>query len=129
MHVCFSSRSAPQTSYETNTLFVSQLPLNLDENAIRTLFTEAGGVKDVRLIRNGKLGASKGYGYVEMADEVPTTHTHTHYTLHTQHRDTTHHRDSTQRHETQKHTTQNSRHHSRPPAHAPLSVGLADRGA
>eukprot|EP00923_Selenidium_pygospionis_P038632 GHVN01067272.1.p1 GENE.GHVN01067272.1~~GHVN01067272.1.p1 ORF type:complete len:1435 (-),score=228.76 GHVN01067272.1:3-4307(-) len=58
--------------YEPHTVFVSNLPLNSDNNALQKLFDDGGSlkgrVKDVRLKVDSE-GACKGYGYVEFLDD------------------------------------------------------------
>ncbi|CAG7734522.1 unnamed protein product [Allacma fusca] len=57
---------------DSRTVFVSNLDFSVDENDIRTFFTDVGDVEEVRLVKNF-LGKSKGYAYVvfSSADSVP----------------------------------------------------------
>ncbi|KAH3887201.1 squamous cell carcinoma antigen recognized by T-cells 3-like [Dreissena polymorpha] len=56
------------TSLEKNKLFVKNLPFTCTEDVIRTMFSEHGEVRSVRLVTY-RSGASKGLAYVEFADE------------------------------------------------------------
>ena len=50
-------------------LYVGNLPYDIDEAEIRKVFSEFGQVRGIRVIENRSNGKSKGYGFVEMADE------------------------------------------------------------
>ncbi|XP_053375966.1 squamous cell carcinoma antigen recognized by T-cells 3-like isoform X2 [Mercenaria mercenaria] len=56
------------TSLEKNKLFIKNLPFTCTEEALRTLFSQHGEVKHVRLVTY-RSGAPKGLAYVEFADE------------------------------------------------------------
>lgn len=59
------ARDAPA---EGDTVFVGNLSFNVDENQLRKIFEEVGGVKDVRLaIRDGQ---HRGFGHVEFEDSA-----------------------------------------------------------
>ncbi len=47
-------------------LYVGNLPFDTNEEEIKTLFSEAGAVKSVVLIKDKFSGQSKGFGFVEM---------------------------------------------------------------
>eukprot|EP00127_Corallochytrium_limacisporum_P002326 Clim_evm114s109 gene=Clim_evmTU114s109 len=53
-------------------VFVGNLPLDAEEEDLRTLFAEAtkSMVRDARVIRDRKLGIGKGFGYVTFNDAV-----------------------------------------------------------
>ena len=45
-------------------LFVGNLPFNLEEEELREHFEEFGTIESVRLIRDKATGVGKGFGYV-----------------------------------------------------------------
>jgi RNA recognition motif-containing protein len=54
-------------------LFVANLGFNIDDDALSTLFTEAGiNVVSARIVRRqyGRPRKSKGYGFVDVGDEA-----------------------------------------------------------
>ena len=53
----------------TKTVFISNLNFKKKEADLYDLLSRAGNVKDIRLAK-GQKGMSKGFGYVEYADEV-----------------------------------------------------------
>jgi len=50
-------------------LYVGNLAFSTDENSIEGLFTEAGPVQSVNLMRDRATGQSRGFAFVEMASE------------------------------------------------------------
>ena len=50
-------------------LYVGNLPFNASEDELKELFGQAGGVKAVTLINDRVSGQSKGFGFIEMADQ------------------------------------------------------------
>lgn len=50
-------------------LYVGNLSYETDTNRLQTLFGEAGAVTDAVVIMDRQTGQSKGFGFVEMADE------------------------------------------------------------
>lgn len=50
-------------------LYVGNLPFDTSEEDIKTLFSEAGEVKSVVLIKDKFSGQSKGFGFVEMGNQ------------------------------------------------------------
>lgn len=50
-------------------LYVGNLPFDTSEEEIQTLFAQAGEVKSVLLISDRISGQSKGFGFVEMANQ------------------------------------------------------------
>jgi cold-inducible RNA-binding protein len=51
-------------------LYVGGLPYSTTEDAIRTLFSEVGDISSVRLIMDRETGQSKGFAFVEMANDA-----------------------------------------------------------
>ena len=50
-------------------LYVGNLPYRMTEEELTNVFSEAGEVADVAIIVDKETGRSKGFGFVEMADE------------------------------------------------------------
>jgi cold-inducible RNA-binding protein len=50
-------------------LFVGNLSYNTEETSLQDLFAEAGQVESVRVMRDQATGRSRGFGFVEMANE------------------------------------------------------------
>jgi RNA recognition motif-containing protein len=50
-------------------LYVGNLPYNTTVEDLRSLFEEAGEIVSVTVITDRETGRSKGFGFVEMADE------------------------------------------------------------
>ena len=46
------------------TVFIGNLPLDVQENAVREFFDECGRIQAIRLIRDSKTGVGKGFGFV-----------------------------------------------------------------
>lgn len=51
-------------------LYVGNLSYSTTEDDLRTLFTQAGTVTSVALIKDRDSGQSKGFGFVEMSNQV-----------------------------------------------------------
>ncbi len=51
-------------------LHVGSLPFKINENALRELFEAHGQVLSVKIIIDKRTGQSKGYGFVQMADDT-----------------------------------------------------------
>ncbi len=49
-------------------IYVGNLQYNVDEDDLRGIFEEYGEVKSVKIIMDKFTGKSKGFGFVEMAD-------------------------------------------------------------
>ncbi|HVO41782.1 MAG TPA: RNA-binding protein [Aggregatilineales bacterium] len=47
-------------------LYVGNLPYSVNEQELRSLFEQAGGVADAAVIMDRETGRSKGFGFVEM---------------------------------------------------------------
>jgi U1 small nuclear ribonucleoprotein len=61
----WNPKSNPKaTGNPYKTLFVYNLPKNIDENILKNEFNDFGQIKEIRIIRNYK-GVSKGYGFIE----------------------------------------------------------------
>ncbi len=50
-------------------LFVGNLPFDVNDADLKTVFSVVGEVTDAKVIINRKSGRSKGYAFVEMATE------------------------------------------------------------
>ena len=50
-------------------LFVGNLPFSIAESDLRTLFEEYGSVERVSIITDRDTGKSRGFAFVEMADD------------------------------------------------------------
>ena len=50
-------------------LYVGNLPYNTSEEDLRTLFSQHGTVESVAVITDRETGRSKGFGFVEFADD------------------------------------------------------------
>lgn len=51
------------------TLYVSNLPYAIDDSELSKLFAELGSVKSAKIIQHHPSGRSRGFGFVEMAEE------------------------------------------------------------
>ncbi|OGL31213.1 RNA-binding protein [Candidatus Saccharibacteria bacterium RIFCSPHIGHO2_12_FULL_41_12] len=51
-------------------LFVGSLPYKLTEDEMKDFFAQIGEVVSVRIITDRDTGRSKGFGFVEMADDA-----------------------------------------------------------
>lgn len=47
-------------------IYVGNLPYNIDEDTVNSLFAEYGEVFSVKLIKDHETGRHKGFGFVEM---------------------------------------------------------------
>lgn len=50
-------------------LFVGNLPFSTEESTLQDLFSQAGQVDSVRVMRDQATGRSRGFAFVEMASE------------------------------------------------------------
>jgi RNA recognition motif-containing protein len=50
-------------------LFVGNLSFSTEESTLQDLFSQAGPVESVRVMRDQATGRSRGFGFVEMASE------------------------------------------------------------
>ena len=53
----------------TKKLYVGNLSFQTTEDELSNLFTQVGGVESVRIITDRDTGRSRGFGFIEMADE------------------------------------------------------------
>lgn len=65
-----SDQRARRTKAVAKSLYVGGLPYTTTESAVRELFTEVGEVSTVRLIMDRETGQSKGFAFVDMADDA-----------------------------------------------------------
>ena len=54
-------------------VFIGNLPFNVNEEDVRKHFSQCGDVDDVRVIRDKKTGAGKGFGYVTFKERESVT--------------------------------------------------------
>ena len=52
------------------TIYVGNLPFSTTENDVQKMFESYGAVRRVTLMRDGEGGRSRGFGFVEMGDDV-----------------------------------------------------------
>ena len=50
-------------------LFAGNLPWSVDDNGLRDLFSTFGEVTDCKVIMDRETGRSRGFGFVEMAED------------------------------------------------------------
>ena len=50
-------------------MYVGNIPYNATEEDLRKLFSECGEIESVKIIQDNFTGRSKGFGFIEMADE------------------------------------------------------------
>lgn len=53
-----------------NKLYVGNLPFSTTEEELRTLFTQAGAVVSVSLIKDRETGRSRGFAFVEFGSQA-----------------------------------------------------------
>jgi cold-inducible RNA-binding protein len=51
-------------------LYVGNMPYTTTEDELRTLFSQAGAVASVAVIKDRDTGQSKGFGFIEMATQA-----------------------------------------------------------
>ncbi|MEW6567023.1 MAG: RNA-binding protein [Chloroflexota bacterium] len=51
-------------------LFVGNLPYSASEEELQSLFTKAGSVRSVTLVRDRETGRSRGFAFVEMENQA-----------------------------------------------------------
>ena len=52
-----------------NKLYVGNLPYTIDDDSLRHKFAEYGSVQSAKVMMDRDTGRSKGFGFVEMANE------------------------------------------------------------
>jgi len=50
-------------------IYVGNIPYRMEEDRLRELFAQYGQVDSVKIIRDRYTGRSKGFGFVEMAND------------------------------------------------------------
>jgi RNA recognition motif-containing protein len=65
-----SRRSIKEIEKMEAKLYVGNLSYSTSEDELRTLFAQAGTVTSVAVIMDRMTGASKGFGFIEMATEA-----------------------------------------------------------
>jgi cold-inducible RNA-binding protein len=53
----------------TKKLYIGNLPFQTTEGELSDLFSQVGAVESVRIITDRDTGRSRGFGFIEMADE------------------------------------------------------------
>jgi cold-inducible RNA-binding protein len=62
--------SAPKSIEETSiNIYVGNLPFSYDSSSLESLFSSYGAVHSAAVISDRETGRSRGFGFVEMADE------------------------------------------------------------
>lgn len=56
------------------TLYIGNLPYSASEETLRSLFSQAGAVDNVRLPTDRVTGRPRGFGFVEMASDADAEH-------------------------------------------------------
>lgn len=51
-------------------LFVGSLPWSVDDNKLKELFSQYGEVLKAEVVKDRETGRSRGFGFVEMADDT-----------------------------------------------------------
>lgn len=67
---------APDFIFEVDmskSIYVGNLPWNTTEDELERLFSQYGEVLSVKLISDRETGRSKGFGFIEMGDDVAKT--------------------------------------------------------
>ena len=54
-------------------IFVGNLPFDATDNDLQDLFEQAGAVTSVSILQDRETGRSRGFGFVEMANQADTT--------------------------------------------------------
>jgi RNA recognition motif-containing protein len=54
----------------SNKLFVGNLPWSTDDQSLQAMFEEFGEIVSARVITDRESGRSRGFGFVEFADEA-----------------------------------------------------------
>lgn len=51
-----------------NTIYVGNIPYNLEQSCLENLFAQYGAIKDVSVIKDHKTGQLKGFGFITFGD-------------------------------------------------------------
>lgn len=54
----------------TNKLFVGNLPYSMSSDELKAVFAKIGNVVDANVVMDKNTGRSRGFGFVEMKDEI-----------------------------------------------------------
>ena len=54
-------------------IFVGNLPFNVTEDKLRTMFEEFGEIESCKLISDRETGRSRGFGFIEMSNSDADT--------------------------------------------------------
>ena len=65
----FLSTFTTHTNKTTMNIFISNISFKVREQALSELFSKYGAVTSVRIIKDKETRRSKGYGFVEMAND------------------------------------------------------------
>ena len=75
-HIAVSLLTETSNQKMSTSIFVGNLPFNIEDEALWTHFGQCGKIKDVRIIRDSNNGLGKGFGYVNF--EVKVIHIYIH---------------------------------------------------
>ncbi|XP_054011551.1 RNA-binding protein 34-like [Hylaeus anthracinus] len=64
-----SALSAEEKPDQKKSVFVGNLPFNVDDNTFRKHFKNCGEIVSVRVVRDNKTGIGKGFGYINFKTE------------------------------------------------------------
>ena len=70
MPVFFYTFMADTQKIDTMNIFISNISFKVREQALTELFSQYGEVTSVRIIKDKETRRSKGYGFVEMANDT-----------------------------------------------------------
>ena len=68
-HIRVDVAAADRKNDTKKSIFIGNLPLNVNEEAVWDFFGTCGQITNVRLIRDKKTNLGKGFGYVSFADK------------------------------------------------------------
>lgn len=64
---CFDSNSTTESTINSKTIYVGNLPYRANENDVISLFANYGEVFSVRLMKDKRTGKRRGFGFIVMA--------------------------------------------------------------
>lgn len=73
LHIRVSPASIKPKHDHEKSVFIGNLPFDVEEEPLRQHFRLCGAITNVRIIRDQKTGAGKGFGYVTFADASSVT--------------------------------------------------------